>query len=234
MIRELIEEAYIRFRQYAGTGSVPALYVLSGIVILCLCPVMLKKKWPMLFSVIVTPAAAVTHLVQAVCKKAEGTRMFRCAQIVFIALLMLLLVTSTGDSVFSDGMTTGKTDDKHMPPDLAKAVDAVLADGEGARILTMPGWGVYVKAYSSKCDTIYTDPKGGDISGFDEDVRLMYSELGKDHPNMKKIAMRAHAAGADHVILSNEMWPEFPITYYGYELVEGFDTCSVYREVRTP
>ncbi len=234
MIRELMAETYIRFRQYAGEGSVPALYVASVVVLLCLCPVFFKKRRPMLLSVIVTPAVAVTQLVKEVCTKTEGKKIYRYARYVFVAFLVLLLVTTTGDSVFSGSITTKKYDDMHMPSDLAKAIDVVIADKEDAKVLTMPGWGLYVKAYTSKCETVYTDPKGGDISGFDEDLRVMYTELSKDHPAMKKIAMRAHAVGADHVILSNAMWPEFPITYYGYELVEAFDTCSVYREVRTP
>lgn len=233
MIRELIAETYIRFRQYAGAGSIPALYVASVIVLICLCPVLLRKKWPMLLSITATPAAAITQLVKAAAGKAEGNKALRYARYVFTAFLVLLLVTTAGDAVFSDSITTKKTDDMHMPADLAKAVDAVIADG-GESVLTMPGWGLYVKAYTSKCSTVYNDPKGDDTSAFDENVRVMYGELCKDHPSMRKIATSAHALHADHVILSNAMWPEFPITYYGYELVEGFDTCSVYREVRTP
>ena len=51
---------------------------------------------------------------------------------------------------------------------------------------------------------------------------------------MKSLAAAAHRKGCSYVVLSKDMWPDVPITRFGYEQMLENDKCMVYREVTVP
>ena len=116
----------------------------------------------------------------------------------------------------------------------AEVLDVILSECDAPKVLTMPGWGMYIESYSSKFSLMYEDPEGGDLSRYDEETAGVITELQKVSPDMKKVAAAARRCGCGYVILSTDLWPAKPITGYGYDLIFESDTCVVYREVKTP
>ena len=108
----------------------------------------------------------------------------------------------------------------HIPQDLVESMDSILAESESPSVLTMPGWDMYFESYSSKFTIAYES---------DAD-----NELEKIHPDMKKVAEAAQECNCDFVVLSRDLWPQVPISRYGYEPVYETDGCIVYKEVKTP
>ena len=208
MVRELLGELYSLYRQFTGTGSVMVLFVVSVIVLLI--SNINRYERPVILSVLGTVGCAVSRIIS----RLSGV------SAVFAAVLCALAVVSSGTNVFLPDMNSRAENYMHIPADLVESMDNIMAESDSARVLTMPGWDLYFEGYSSEFDIAYESDA--------------YNELEKVHPDMKKVAEAAHECNCDFVVISSDLWPEVPITRYGYEAVYETDSCVVYKEVNTP
>lgn len=234
MILELLRELYGTYRRFAGNGVFIALFVVSAFALIYAYRIRQKGSAYILLSPFGTIGAAASEMIRAVSSSKYPRPAVKTAAVVFAVILATLTITSSGEYVFSDEVSSPSTNDMHMPEGLDMAADAILDDSSAPMVLTMPGWGTYLTAYSSNIRLMYEDPLGNDISRLGDDARSAYTELGRTHPDMKKIAQLAGKNGCTYVIVSDRMWPEFPLTYYGYEMIYDDGNCSVYKEVSAP
>ena len=234
MIRQMIHEIYNGHRVLTGDGAILVLYIASIIVMLFFLPSKGIKTAPLILSVAATIGCAFARFLSAV-RSAKGcAKPVRYAATVLAVCLGVLAFAVSGKMVFSRDLSGASTNEFHIPDGLLRSMDEILADCDDPKVLTMPGWGLYLKSYSSAFTLMYEDPEGGDISSLDEDEMKVYTELTKNAPDMKKVADIARGSGCSYVILSKDLWPEKPITRYGYDLLFEDDDCCVYREVSAP
>ncbi len=232
MIVELVRELYTSLRQFVGQGTLLTLFAVSVAVIVIAKSGKDKGVVAAILSITGTIGIAASAAYERIVSL-KAKRSVKVIVAVFTAALMLLVITSSGGNVFSEEISERAADDMHLPAGLREAMDATLQDCDRPTVLTMPGWGVYLKAYSSKFEPVYDESVYG-MSDLGEDAWIVYTELGKVHPDMKKVALHARAMDCRYVILSDGIWPEFPITSFGYEKIFEGSRCSVYREVSTP
>ncbi len=230
MIRELLGESYTAYRGLVGTGLVVTLYLASIFVVWF---VMRKKSriTPVLLSVIGSIAVSIAHVLELVWASFKEKKR-RYVFVTFAALLFILAICISGTNIFLRGQSVKAENNMHLPQYIIEAADEISQKDPGARVLTMPGWGRYFGAYTSRIETI--SPEAGDESSADEDKRILLTELSKIHPDMKKVAAIAHGSGCAYVALSDGTWQDIPITDLGYELVLETKGCRLYREVSAP
>ncbi len=233
MIRELAYELYTNHRLLAGTGSVAVLFAASVLALFLLYPKKRQIK-PLCLSVLGVIAVMIAEAADRAANIKVKVQIKRYACAVFVVCLCALTITSSGQPVFSKSMSEPAENDMHIPGFLLEAMDAVLAEDSEPDVLVMPGWGPLFECYSSRFKMAYEEPCENDLSGLDEEEWILYTELSTSHPDMKRVAAIAGKRGCDFVVLSNDLWPQVPITDCGYELILETDGCSVYREVKTP
>lgn len=208
MVRELLGELYSLYRQFTGTGAIVVLFILSAIV--------LGKRYksrcemPVYLSVLGTIGYAISEII---------TRLSGILA-VFAAAICILAVATSGSNVLSSDMNSRAENVMHLPANLVESMDVILDESYTPSILTMPEWNPYFESYSSDFIVKYE-------SGLND-------ELAKLHPDMQKVAETAHECNCEYVVISSEIWPEIPITKFGYELMYETDGCVVYKEVKTP
>ena len=234
MIREMIHEIYNGHRVLTGDGAILVLYIASIIVMLFFLPSKGRRTAPLILSVAAAIGCAFARCFSAVRSLKGCTKPVRYAATVLAVCLGVLVCTVSGKMVFSRELSGVSTNDLHIPGGLLASMDEILSECDDPVVLTMPGWGLYLKSYSSAFSLMYEDPEGGDLSSFTEDEMKVYTELSKKSPDMKKVADIARGSGCSYVILSKDLWPEKPITRYGYDLLYEDDDCCVYREVSAP
>ena len=234
MIRELMREFYNGHRMLVGDGAIIVLFIASIIVMLVFFPQRSRKIAPVFASVMASVGCAMAVFIKAVRTRQYHKRAVKYAALLFAVCLCVLTCAASGKMVFSRELSGVADNDLHIPDPIVRSMDAILSDSNNPKVLTMPGWGVYLKSYSSSFSLMYDDIDKDKISSFDEDMITVYTELEKNSPDMKKIAACARNAGCEYVILSSDIWPERPITQYGYELIHEDDGCSVYKEVMSP
>ncbi len=228
MIRELISELYTFYRQLAGTGSVIVMF-LSALAVIVIVRKNRRGITPVLLSFCGCIASVAGTVVDKTfsCKKDSNKE--RILSTLFASMILILAITSSGTLIFSQSMSVAAENDMHLPAYIVEAADAVINDGVDGCVLTMPGWGPYFESYSSGYKII--SPGQEDTSSSDEDIRTIAIQLYQVHPDMKKVASAAHRKGCGYVVLSDGIWPDVPITEFGYELLFETDGCRVYREV---
>ena len=232
MIRELLYKLYTEHRLLVGTGSMVVLYLAAVLVVIRSC----KDKdheLPLLLCIPATIGCALARLIGA-CFPSEGKKAKKIGAVVFSVLLCILAVTISGKDVFSGEFRSRAENDMHIQTDLRDAADAILAESDLPSVLAMPGWDVYLLAYSSRFNMMYESPRSTDAVMTDEDEYTAYTELSKIHPDMRKVSKAAKRKDARYVMLSKGIWPEIPLEKCGYEPIFENDTCAVYREVSTP
>ena len=208
MVRELLGELYSLYRQFTGTGAIVVLFILSVIV--------LGKRYksrcemPVYLSVLGTIGYAISEII---------TRLSGILA-VFAAAICILAVATSGSNVLSSDMNSRAENVMHLPANLVESMDVILDESYTPSILTMPEWNPYFESYSSDFIVKYE-------SGLND-------ELAKLHPDMQKVAEAAHECNCEYVVISSEIWPEIPITKFGYELMYETEGCVVYKEVKTP
>ncbi|MCR5302847.1 MAG: hypothetical protein K6E49_10465 [Lachnospiraceae bacterium] len=232
MIKELIWQIHNGHRELVGDGAILVLFVASLTALLFLIPVKTKKIIPLFLSVPATIGCAIAGFIKAVLDIRYSSKLYKALSVLLAAALVILVCTVSGRMVFSSDLAGKNENDLHMPAGIVAAGEEILAQSSDPKVLTMPGWGLYLKSLSSSFTLMYDDENGA--SSLDGDQMRVYEELLKDSPSMKKIAAFAHAEDCGYVVLSKDMWPERPITSYGYELIYEDDSCGVYREVMTP
>ncbi len=231
MIRELLGELYTSYRLFLGNGTVLTLFAVS-VAVLAVSDIALHKR-PVILSVLGTIGCAVAAVIDKITGSKESSAVQRILCVIFSSAVCVLAIVSSGENVLSSDMNAVAENELHIPSQLVEAMDAVLDDSDAPSVLTMPGWGLYFDAYSSAF-TLMFDESEEDISGTNEYVRNAYNELKKNHPDMKKVADSSHACGCEYVVLSSDLWPEVPITRYGYELFYETGPYVVYKEVKAP
>ena len=208
MVRELLGELYSLYRQFTGTGSVMVLFIVSVIVLFI--SNINRNERPVILSVLGTVGCAVSKIIS----RLSGV------SAIFAASLCALAVISSGTNVSLPAMNSKAENYMHIPTDLVESMDSIIAESDSAHILTMPGWDLYFEGYSS-----------GFVIEHESDA---YNELKKIHPDMKKVAEAAHECNCDFIVISSDLWPEVPITRYGFEPVYETGSCIVYKEVKSP
>ncbi len=231
MIRELMYELYSDQRLIIGSGAFLILYIASVLLLSC-DPERKREDIPLILAPLVCASSAVSRIPELIGRKITKPSV-RIAALLFALCLTVLAVTSSGTLIFSQELSSPSENSMHIPNDILSAADAVLSDGRGGTVLTMPGWDVYFSCYSSRFDLpCRTKEEVSSIT--DEDTRLVYTELSQKSPDMKTVARIAHKKGCKYVVLSNDLWPDEPLTKFNYEQVKVFGTCTVYREVTAP
>ncbi|MBO4905032.1 MAG: hypothetical protein J5367_07390 [Lachnospiraceae bacterium] len=216
MIRELLYELHTGHRLLAGIGSGLVLYLLS-VLILLRTGKEKDKDLPVLLCIMVTIGCAFSRMIEACLSLREDSKIKKAGAPVFGILLVILAISVSGQNVFSKECAEKAGNGMHIQEGLTDAMDTILTQTDRPEVLTMPGWDIYFRAYSSRFSII------------DEDADAN-AELSGIHPDMKKVAK----AGSEYVVLSSGIWPEIPLDRYGYELIYENGSCRVYREVRTP
>ena len=233
MVRELLYELYTAHRQLVGTGAVIVLFIAALLALALVYGGKNRGNAPVALSPLCVIAVGMAEFTDMFISRFKKP-VYALAAGIFAVCLCVLAITSSGTGIVSDELSTVSDNDMHLPTGLAGAMDAILADSGDPAVLTMPEWGIYLEAYSSRFSLMYEEPEGGDLSGLDEDSWNAYTELSIVHPDMKKVAMAAHRKGCTYVLLSDPLWPEKPITQYGYEPFYEGVSCCVYREVKSP
>ncbi len=230
MIKELLGESYIGYRNFVGTGALVTLFV-AAITLILLVMRNNRRITPLVVSVYGSIAAAAAYVLERI-TGSDGSKGKKYLTAIFAALLFVLAVTSAGTNVFSQGQSVRAENDMHIPSYITEAADVILSEDAGARVLAMPGWGEWFAAYTSAPEMIC--PQETDADSPDEDMRTLYAQLGVVHPDMRKVAAIAHRMDIKYVALSDGIWPDVPITDLGYELIMETDGCRLYREVSAP
>ncbi len=81
---------------------------------------------------------------------------------------------------------------------------------------------------------MFEDVPGGGDQLLDEDQRTAFEELSKVHPDMRKVASAARRKGCRYVVTPVGMWPDIPITGFGFDVMAENGAYIVYREVSAP
>ncbi len=230
-MRELFSEIYRGYRQFTGTGAVVVLFIVAVAVIILFYRARNRKITPVILSVGGSIAFVAASVWDMVTMPNAGRRKNLAARL-FAALVCVLAITLSGTSPFTRNISEKAENDMHLPSFVPEAAEAVIGDGTYKTILTMPGWGDYFKSYSSAYSVVSPDEDDAYLA--DEDMRTLYTQLIKVHPDMKKVASGAHRMECGYVILSDGIWQDIPLTDLGYELIYETEGCRVYREVRTP
>ena len=203
---------------------------------LALLPVYGKKEKRM-GAVVLSFLGTIATAAAVICEEAVSRftkRSHRCAAGLLAVFLCILAVVSSGTNVFSEELSERAENNMHIPGAIIEAMDAVLSDADDPHVAVMPGWGRYFESYSSGFDLMYREPENDDTSSFDDDQRIVYTELSDVHPDMGKVASAARRAGCRYVIISRDVWPKVAITGHGFKLMFENDRCLVYREVDAP
>lgn len=222
MIRELIGQLYMSLRDVVGYGSVAVLFAASVIVVYLCSGDKRKEIMPVVLSVPVSICCAAAQLFNAVLQKTKKSSL-RIAAVIFAAALVLLAIASSGRSMFSRQYATRAENAMHIPQDLPDAMDEILNGNDEAKVLTMPDWELFFYDYSSRFIIAEADT-----------APEAHKELSDVHPDMRIIANDAKRNGCEYVVLSKGLWPDLPLSKFGYELIYNGDLCEVYREVKAP
>lgn len=234
MTGEIIRQFYNGHRILTGDGAIFVLFVAAIIVMLFLAPHPDRRTAPLFLGVHAAIGCALAAFIGAVRERSYPRKASKAAAILFAVCLSFLACAVSGRMVFSRDLSTAASNDLHIPDELVRSMDAMLSDTDAPKVMTMPGWGLYFTAYSSAFSLMYEEGANGDVSSFDEDQMIAYTELTRRSPDMKRIAFAAKRSGCSYVVLSKDMWPERPITKYGYELFFEDGNVCVYREVMSP
>ncbi len=235
MIRELLFELHTVLRNIAGSGAVLVLFFGAMLLfVLFFSKNRERKIWAMFLSVLGIIAAAVTETVDRVRNDARFRPAQKYAALAVTVCLVVLAIAASGKSVFSEEFNTKAENDMHIPGGLESAMEDILRDADTPVVLVMPGWRVYFESYSSGFELLRSEPEGNDPSTLDEDGIILYTELERSSPDMKKVASVAKRRGCEYVVLSDDIWPEVPITKCGYDVFCEYDGCRVYKEVSAP
>lgn len=231
MIREMMYELYSNLRLIIGSGAVVVLYIASAIFI-TRDPGQKRENLPLLLCPIVAIGTCVVRLFELIREKISQGLPQKAAAI-FAVCLTALAITSSGTCVFSQELSSAAENDMHIPGGILEAVSAVKADSSNACVLTMPGWDAYFSGYSSEFDLPYRAISNDMSEIADEDARILKAELSDHSPDMKKVSRIAGKKGCTYLVLSKDLWPEVPVTKFGYEQMLECDGCVVYRKVES-
>lgn len=230
MFIKLIGELNTYHMQLVGTGAVSVLFFAA----LLYCIREDRKNAPLILSPLCAISVAAAKVIDASFCRKEDSRRGKIFTVIFTVCILALAAASSGKDLVTGDMSQPAGNDMHIPGDLTAAMDILLEDEGELHVLTMPGWGVYFKAYSSRFMMMYDDPKDKDPGLLEGYEWTAYTELMVQHPDMRKVAASARRSGCAYVVLSNDIWPERPITFFGYEPVYEGEVCTVYREVKAP
>lgn len=233
MIKELFFEIYTYHRQLAGEGAVIVLFAAALLFCVCLFAKRGQRYAAGVLSILSTIGIAASEFFEEALSRIKKP-VLKTAAGIFAAAICVLAIASSGRRIFSSEFSEKAIDAMHIPQGMTGAMDAILSDSEEPMVLTMPGWGLFFTSYSSRFQMMYEEGHGGDITSFDEDERVAFGELSDVHPDMKKVSLSARRAGCTYIVTSRDIWPEIPLTKFGYELMYENDNCLVYKEVTTP
>lgn len=237
-MKELYQQFLTSYENYRGTGKLLVLFLVSVLVIY-----LTEKKDengrrrlnPVIFLLSIWTGIAyagsnISGYLFASPKTAGRGNRISGAGILALFLCALTLCLS-GTRVLSRNYFEKAENAMHIRTEYIQVMDVILADSDLPKVVTPPGFAPYLKMYSSRFETLYDYPKNGDISLLPEDARVVYEQLSGSVPNMKTVADIAKKNGCRYVILnSDKYYPEFPITYFGYQLADTIGEWEIYKE----
>ena len=228
MIKELLSELHSNIRSIVGDGSIFVLYIASVILLISVFTKTAKRLRGVILSVPAAVATAVSYVFERLCSGSYKDRIVKYAAITFAACLCLLVIASSGRSVFSKELCERAENDMHLPGGMETAMSSILEEDDEPCVIVPYEWGAYFAAYSSRFNVVYDDPA---MTG--EDRQTLMTQLDSIRPDMKKVTGIAHKLGCTYAVIPDGIWPEVPIEKCGYELMLDCDGCNVYREVKT-
>ncbi|MCR5687553.1 MAG: hypothetical protein K6G58_05990 [Lachnospiraceae bacterium] len=228
MIKELFAELYRGYRDFAGSGALPVLFAASVFAVFIATPKeKLREKVPIVLSVIPACACALVLICEETIKRTKGRKKWAAA---FAVLLAMMIVAASGKSVISPEFTEKAENRMHIPEDVYESMQAILAEEDDPTVLVLPKWSTYFESYSTHFTVVGHEVSAGD--GNDEAV--LSFEFSKKDPDMEKVARIAHRNGCGFVVLPGDLWPDIPITKFGYEQMKECGGCIIYREGARP
>lgn len=224
------------YEEYTGTGVILVLFVLAmGYLIIFTSD---KKKRDKNAMLILSPLGSISCALSDVIEKAgelhANNKYIAYAQRILVLLLCAFVILISGKRIISPDVYVKADNTMHMPNELIETMNTILedTDDEQIGIATMPGYGEYYTAYSSRFFLMYEDPSYGELTGYDAKVSDAYRELGKKNPDMRKLALAAKDSGCNYIVIDNDAcWPEEPLTNFGYELIANCGNKDIYKIV---
>ena len=233
MVREILFTIYSDYRDLVGGGAVIVLFIAAVTASYLMHSSKEHRYVPLILTVPVAIAEAATSFV-FLAASAGKKKLYGYASCIFAVLLCILAIASSGEFVFSPDLSEKTVNTMHLPEGLAEVMDEILADSEQPAVLTVPGHGTYFESYSSRFHMMYEDAAASKAAILDEDQRIAFDEFSKIHPDMRKVASAAKRKGCGYVVTPVGMWPDIPITRFGFEVMTENDGYIVYREVNAP
>jgi len=225
MIRELLFQLYTGYRNIVGTGALIVLFIAAVLVIVLFFGKGREGiKYPVFLSIFGTIGIAFGGIISASSKDDKNRPFAKLAAGVFCALLCLLAIASSGKYVFSDELNSSVENDMHLPGGIAGAASVILSESDSPAVFVMSEWKPYFECYSSK----YSFPVSV------EDQQKLDRELEKADPDMRKVSSVARKYGCTYIVLPYDLWPQIPITRYGFKLQYESGGCRLYKEVESP
>ena len=212
-----------------GDGSILVLYAAAVIAVVIIVRDDGKRILPVILSIPALIAASAALVIKKVTGLPFKSRFVKIIATAFAACICILTIASSGRSVFSRELCEKAENEMHLPGGVMQAMMEMLRSGDDLKVVAPYEWTPYLESYSSRFIPVYNDP-----SLKDADKELLRTELDDISPDMKKITSIAKRAGYGYVLLPEGIWPEVPITKCGYELVDEYNGCRLYREVKTP
>ncbi len=241
-MKELYLQLTTVYEHYRGTGKLLILFLVAVLVIY-----LAEKRdqngrqqvYPAFFLLsiwtgIAYAASSIADFFFLNEKNTEKTEKRKISVPGVLALLFCIVVLSlNGTRIISNSYFEKAQNTMHIRTEYVQVMDAILERTSEPRVIAPPGLAPYLKMYSSGFITMYDYPANGDISLLDEDARTVYEQLSGSIPDMKKVADIAKENNFEYIILnSQKYYPEFPITMFGYELIDTAGDWEVYREER--
>ncbi|MCR5591868.1 MAG: hypothetical protein K6F73_10100 [Lachnospiraceae bacterium] len=229
MIKEMLTGLYAGLREFAGTGAVIAFFAVSVLVLILTANGKVKERALLALSFVPACGFAVSEFLSAAVRSQKKTAHKLAIALTAVAI-SLLAVFSSGKSVISPEFTERAENPVHVPDDIYSAMQFILQDGGNCSVLVDPEWSAYFESFSSS----FTVTGHKKAAGFSDDEGVLNFEMSKTTPDMRKIASIARRNGCTYVVLPDDIWPEVPITKFGYETAGEFGSCIVYKEVTSP
>lgn len=234
MLRQLWINFVTSYKEFSGTGPVLVLFVVALMLLILINSRNdnENKNLSCLLGGVATIGLALSKFARSIfnreyVKKSE--KYFNC---IFALVLCVFAVALSGKRVFARSIIEKSDNAMHISKEMTEAADIMLKNEPAGEIRVYPGpeLGDVLMAYSSRFVCGYEE-KYGDVSEYDEDVQKAYLELSKVHPDMEAVADSAVDTGCKYVIVKTGLWPEIPISEYGFETVFENEGYVVYKYV---
>lgn len=234
MLYTLWYDFITKYKEIVGAGSILTLFVVSlGLITVIKYKKEEKTSLILYFlSVWATIGIAVAKVFDAFINREYKSRLEKTMVLTIVLVISTFAILISGERILAPDYYIKAENTMHIANDLRDTMDFILNDSIGtAGIVTMPEYGEYFTAYSSEFYLAYEDPiYSDDIAGYPENARNAYVELGKQYPDMSKVAKLAKDTECRYIVLKNDAyWPRTRLEDLGYGIVNSCGEWVVYK-----